>query len=423
MVGRNETLIKALALLGLAIIALWFLFGDSSGSDPDFTLFSDASNLASGWAPKSFLCSYKNENDLAGFIWSHRGHDGQDAGSVDASSQTMDRFLQAGISNFDVDVVLRDKSHGSAQHCQSAATKDCFLVSHPVAYKSFVDGKQENNLAKVQTLDEFLVQIEMYMVGRGHLEGRHRAIISLEPKFLDPGLVRSMVAISQSTEYRRRHTAVISSSPEIHEMVERYMAEFTTKSTDGGLNTEGGTISTLLAEIGIEGGIRADAPLPHTNVGISVRTVPTSGGGTLFKWDHRPSWWVKDLVITEDVEVGASSTSTSEISDITFGRKCDDCCTITPRYSTSHAQVVFIDHKLMKRRGVGVGTAGTRGEGIDDFHSVCKRQGSSVVSWVVDDEDDMWAQLEAGVDGIITNRPVSMLQSLNARYQKDCQTL
>ena len=418
MVGRNETLIKALAVLGLAVISLWFLFGVSSSSDPDFTFFPDSSNLASGWAPKSFLCSYKNENDLAGFIWSHRGHDGQDAGSVDASSQTMARFLRAGIYHFDVDVVLRDKSHGSAQHCESAATKDCFLVSHPAAYKSFVEGKQENNLAKVQTLDEFLVQIETFMVGRGHLEGEHRGIISLEPKFLDPGSVRSMIAISQSTEYRRRHTAVISSSPEIHEMVERYMAEFTTQSTDGGVNTEG-TISTLLAEIGIEGGIRADAPLPNTNVGISVRTVPTSGGGALFKWDHRPSWWVKDLVITEDVKVGASRTSTSEISDITFGRKCEDCCTIVPRYSNSHAQILFIDHKLMQRGG----EAGTGGEGIDDFHSVCKRQGSSVVSWVVDDEDDMWAQLEAGVDGIITNHPVSMLQSLIARYRKDCQTL
>ena len=119
--------------------------------------------------------------------------------------------------------------------------------------------------------------------------------------------------------------------------------------------------------------------------------------------------------------IGTGRTSTSTISDIPFGSGCDDCCSIVPEYTKENSQIVFIDNKLLKKTIQGnreeIQLQNTQG---GSFHSVCERRGTHVVSWVVDDEDLMWSMLEAGVVGIITNRPLALLKLLKERYVKEC---
>ena len=119
--------------------------------------------------------------------------------------------------------------------------------------------------------------------------------------------------------------------------------------------------------------------------------------------------------------IGSARTSTSKISDISFGAGCDDCCTVVPQYTRENSQIVFIDNKLLKKT-VQVNLKDRQQQNAlgSSFHSVCERRGTHVVSWVVDEEMLMWDMLEAGVVGVITNRPLALLEALKKRYVETC---
>jgi hypothetical protein len=43
-----------------------------------------------------------------------------------------------------------------------------------------------------------------------------------------------------------------------------------------------------------------------------------------------------------------------------------------------------------------------------------------IVSWLIDDEDTLWKQFDYGVDSIISNKPVQLLNILINNYKKSC---
>ena len=398
-----------------------------------------------GWMPPSALCSYASEDELGRFIWSHRGHDSEDESSIDSSKATLGKLLDSGLTNFDVDVVVYHGNEASSKYKKGG---QYFLVSHPTSFQKFSEESSMKNIDTLQTLDEFLLQIEehenvqrVYKAGQCGSHTAHAMIVSLEPKFYEPELLQKMVKIAQATVFRKQHTAIIAVSHDVLASIEVALG-----SSSSGLGEEPDLPNSQLQDILIQSGFSSGKDwgkiAAETMVGISVRTVPKPGVASHFRWDPRPRWFLDattppvhvkqdEGVLVEnlrtrgefDSKIGSGRSSFSSISDISFGGECVDCCSVVPHYSRNHAQIVFIDHQLLKKNEETTKEdENQQNIGGGFFHSVCERRGSHVIAWVVDDEELMWQQLGAGVGGIITNHPVSLLKSLRARYVKECQT-
>ena len=43
-----------------------------------------------------------------------------------------------------------------------------------------------------------------------------------------------------------------------------------------------------------------------------------------------------------------------------------------------------------------------------------------IISWLIDDEESLWQQLDFGVDSIISNKPIELLNILIRNYEKNC---
>ena len=145
----------------LIIVLFCWLSGLFAASDPKYTRLSG--DPATGWSPKSNLCLYESEDALRGFIWSHRGFHSESPGSVDASAGSMKALLDKGVRNFDIDVVMRTYPSGKDK-CRGDTFKECFVVSHPARYQTYIDANDESSLNKVQISDDnvfiVLVQVE-----------------------------------------------------------------------------------------------------------------------------------------------------------------------------------------------------------------------------------------------------------------------
>lgn len=430
----------------------------SRAKDPIYMPDFEKTTPATGWSPPSRLCSYRSEDELARFIWAHRGHDEVDEHAIDSSKATLGKLLDAGLTNFDVDVVIY---HGDDRSTKYKKGGEYFLVQHPVPFKKYSEEPSKLNIDSLQTLDEFLRQVEEHpniqrvYRSQEHLAS-HAMVVSLEPKFYDPQLIKKMVLITQSTEFRRKHSAIIAISHDLLGAIEEGYAAYPRLSahrarTSSGMSTgnDHGAMDNILREVGTPS---EEETLPALSlVGISIRTEPKPEAPeqAMLQWDPRPGWFLdaskppvhehgklkgrkeekggtlglKAVDIGNDGLVGSGRSSTSRISGIPFGGGCDDCCTVVPQYTTDNSQIVFIDNKLLKKT-VQVTRQeqqqqNSRGEG---FHSVCERRGTHVVSWVVDDEALMWDMLEAGVVGVITNRPLALLRALKERYVEVCKS-
>lgn len=387
--------------------------------DPEFATFP--SDPASGWAPRSHLCSYRSEAALKSFVWSHRGFDSQNSAGVDASHENMHRLLDMGITNFDVDVVKREPVAGKGDDGCDTSMKDCFLVSHPSRYQSYVEAKAETILGKVPTLDSLLHQVESFYSSEKY-SNLVKPIISIEPKFYKKEDLRKLVAITQANNFRKTHTALVSISQEIQVTLEELLKENSKPEPIFDLikGTHPAT-HDLFEEYGYDSPTILEEP-KRSMIGISVRTLPSSKG-TDFLWDHKPQWWLPSREeLPAGIQIAASRSSRSQISNIPFGSPNGDCCTIIPHYTTLNTQIVFVDHKILRKHlteGKDIGGVGGEEEGT--FSSVCQRHDTHFVTWVVDEEEEMWRQLEAGVDGIITNEPARMIKALVDRYRSTCK--
>lgn len=403
-------------LLCLVLAMLIWLLGVNKVTDPEYVQFKVAPT--SGWAPSSNLCSFESPYALRGFIWSHRGFDSENPRSVDASKENIQLMLEKGIRNFDIDVIVRNDPSAKAK-CGDRDLKECFVVSHPLRYKSYLDANDDVSLKSVQTLDALLNQVEEYFTSSAFPADVTPPIISIEPKFYGTEELRKLVAVTQSSEFRVRHTALISVSQEVQGILESFMDYF---REPGHHHSSGKNdpVDSLFNKYKFKSDGRAASNPRESLVGISVRTVPSSQG-TDFMWNHDPQWWLQATATGEaglpaDVKVGASRSSKSEISGISYGGSDIECCTMTPYYSTKNRQVVFLDHKILAKQLA----TGEQGGGDGKFNSVCRRKGTYFITWVVDEVEDMFTQLEAGVDGIITNHPAKMMKALLDRHGKKC---
>ena len=160
--------------------------------DPIFLPDFERITPVTGWDPPSRLCSYRSQDELARFIWAHRGHDEFDENAIDSSKITLGKLLDAGLTNFDVDVVIYHGDDGSSKYKKGG---EYFLVQHPVPFKKYSEESSKENIDSLQTLDEFLKQVEEHAniqrvyQSQEHLAA-HSMIISLEPKFYEPELVK-----------------------------------------------------------------------------------------------------------------------------------------------------------------------------------------------------------------------------------------
>ena len=446
--GGEATLSKSSYLaLTVCVVVVFTLYSmlTSTAKDAVYMTEHEKTTPATGWGPKSRLCSYSSEDDLTRFIFGHRAHDEQDENAVDASKITLGKLLDAGLTNFDVDVVIYHGDEGSSKYKQG---EEYFLVQHPMPFKKYKEESSKKNIDSLQTLDEFLKQVEEHANTQRVYKAQeplatHSMIVSLEPKFYEAALIKKMVQITQTTDFRRKHTAIIAISHDLLDAIEEGYSAYPrlNAAMSGGSGSE--AMEGVLREVGIPS---TETTLPALSmVGVSIRTEPKPEcpEQKMLQWDPRPRWFLDTskqqvheegkkrkksggpedhVVVNMDVDlIGTGRTSTSTISDIPFGSGCDDCCSIVPEYTKENSQIVFIDNKLLKKTIQGnreeIQLQNTQG---GSFHSVCERRGTHVVSWVVDDEDLMWSMLEAGGVGIITNRPLALLKLLKERYVKEC---
>ena len=408
----------------LIIVLFCWLSGLFAASDPKYSRLSG--DPATGWSPKSNLCLYESEDALRGFIWSHRGFHSESPGSVDASAESMKALLDKGVRNFDIDVVMRTYPSGKDK-CRGDTFKECFVVSHPARYQAYIDANDESSLNKIQTLDSLLNQVEEHFTSVATASNlavsrNPPPIISIEPKFYGKEELRQLVTLTQLSEFRKKHTALISISQEVQVLIEDFMGHFKDPPPSKNTNEDDktGALHSLFAKYELESDSHLALESRKSLIGISVRTVPSSQG-TDFTWNHDPRWWLPgdEGRLPANVRVGASRSSKSTISGIPFGETDKECCTTTPYYSTKNQQVVFVDHKLLSKR-LPSGQVGEGESGDGMFYSVCRRKNTHFVTWVVDEEEDMWRQLQAGVDGIITNYPTRMMTALLDKYQRSC---
>ena len=57
------------------------------------------------------------------------------------------------------------------------------------------------------------------------------------------------------------------------------------------------------------------------------------------------------------------------------------------------------------------------------FSSVCSRWGSQVIAWIVDTPESALMALEMNVNGIISNRPLQLLDALKNTYRTKCKNI
>ena len=158
---------------------IWF--GASNHPQVLFSFTASDPAPQSGWGPdlsaQAVLCSYKSDDDLSSFVWSHRaGVHGEDRGTTanksppDASPAALTELLDAGITHFDVDVCYFSNRSNSDITVQStnadleiAHDDGDFYIVHPL--KAPLDPRRkesvgsEPNAVHVQTLRSFLDQI------------------------------------------------------------------------------------------------------------------------------------------------------------------------------------------------------------------------------------------------------------------------
>ena len=130
------------------------------------------------------ICSVEYDLLAASFIWSHRGHysladsggsDRQEGGGSnmcdDATNSSMESLLQAGISNFDVDITIAQNIE------QGNGVVPEFIVAHPTAWKNCTAVRN-----RFQSLQQFIQGIKSHFA-TSLTHKRLFPTVSIEPKF------------------------------------------------------------------------------------------------------------------------------------------------------------------------------------------------------------------------------------------------
>lgn len=166
---------------------------------------------------QTFVCSFKPA-ELSSFIWSHRAHYPDNPLYNDGSMQSLQALLNAGITNFDIDISTKD---------------GIFYVAHP-SLLSNISSDLKKWEKDILTLPSFLEKIGKHHRIKSIISNLNaltlrplQPFITCEPKFTDPKLWEELIMILQSSQYLpASHLAIIVSSPDQKTLVESIMDSY-----------------------------------------------------------------------------------------------------------------------------------------------------------------------------------------------------
>jgi hypothetical protein len=348
------------------------------------------------------LCSY-NHHDLPSIIWSHRAH--HSSHQIDGSKLALGALLQAGIRNFDVDVSCKAESIGSP--CE-------YIIAHP-SVLSINEGNIDHNM-QLQTVEAFLGQVFTHCQGKNELSKLPPTtarlllpLITLEMKFSEPERQIAFVQHVQKLPLAD-HVAIIGTNPRMFVSLVPHLthsglaAAYRSKP----LSTQDFTwpnSSAMEWKVAVDGHISAFfslVPPPLIIIGRSKINVTDATG------------------LPENTEQIATLVAGSQTIEVDNQRQS----------GKPFLQVYMPDVKLLKNRLHWRMTQDESSQRMEqklptpmlpqENVELKARRDSLVVTWVVDSEAEMWTSLANKVDGVISNRPVPLLEALLHAHKLYC---
>lgn len=343
----------------------------------------------------SRLCSY-DQQDLSSVVWSHRAHV---ENTVDGSSAAVALLLQAGIRNFDVDVSCK----------LNTETKQCeFLIAHPVALAEAAKSSEDHSF---QTVTAFLEQIFTYCTQANEMHNtlstrQLHPLVTLEMKFDEVAQHIALVEIVQKSPLADR-VAMIGADPQRN--------------------------AYMLPRIKLGGIAAAYRSLPLTDHDYQWPTQAITVAGSVSRKNAAEEEHlmlpVPPVLIVQH-EQQASQKSTKGATTQNIADKQSSVATVEDGTQSIHLiqaanvplpflQVYMPDIKLVT---YPVSWQQHTEKGAGRSISSRDRNGRMlVVAWVVDTPQLMWEAFEKGLDGVISNHPVELLEELSAAHRYHCE--
>jgi len=276
-------------------------------------------------------------------------------------------------------------------------------------------------------------------------------------------LLGKMIEQLQLTStFTRTHTAVIAADlEELHQQESLMQATAAIHVRSSGAGT--GASEEMGYDVGVEtsmnellrtlGSTIGSGELQNMHVAVSMKKKDKSSNsksssssgtrsvgaeamqGDAFEWEGSPNWHLFPEHIDGSAEAPDTSThigrvhsTHSDISNITYGTPhgsligCGGCCTPMPHYTSQYKQIVMPDFSLLTLTHAPLAeqTEHQIAEG-SAFSSICSRRGSQVIVWIVDTPESALEALEMNANGIISNKPLQLLESLKRMYRTKCQ--
>jgi len=319
------------------------------------------------------LCSYANEDHLSSFVWSHRAHydDYKNIGGnnkkgggdgIDGSAQSLEALLDELIIKFDIDI--------SVYHFKDKSAT--FLVVHPTAlleYKnSFVNKAEEDIEEKIRK--------------------RFISITSFLNIIANHSNIKSLLQTNTNSHSNINYQPMVTIEPKfeslklVEALLQDVKSSFFPSSQTAIIVTDPKQFSE------VEKLHQSNAGAVSTNVAViavGFRSLPKK----------------KDDFVWE-MAVGAALPSFTSSSSNNFNNKSNDSNNLLFR------QVLMVDVKLL----------------LQSASVISPHDGDNtiVLSWLIDDKLALFTALENHkVDGVVSNRPVEMLQILQEKYRNVCK--
>lgn len=369
----------------IALVVVWkiahFVFSTTSTSSSGFDLHPPMQSSL------QLICTFSKKEVLSSFIYSHRASAKTvlpDSINIDGSPTALSYLLDAGITNFDIDV---------------SYFNDSFYVAHP-SIMQIGKRRDEWYSKELSTVSQFLQTLT------GHprikaltsiLDDTEKSnyllpFVTLEPKFSDADILAKFVNVLRQSSLALGHIAVIVSTESQLALVNSLLLQtalpvYSIKINNNNNNNhnvnhynhnmmhlrDGKSIS--------KGGSSSPASFerPEISVALAYRSVVTSPD--MLDWNR------DDVITLNDADKRESATF-SVTSSSSFA---------SPVHLSN--RILMPDVKLLDQGYTNQGGGYPR-----------------VVSWLVDDRDSLIAALHQNVQGVVTNRPVQLLNDLQELY-------
>ena len=337
-----------------------------------YVLFSTPHQKRNEMSSIQRLCAkYTHEDELTSFIWSHRAAlvGSSVKSNVDGSSEVTRHLLKEGISNYDVDISMI-KGDG--------ADTWSYMVAHPSRLATAVKEHQQGSF---QTVGSFLQQIaakHARLLGDADAPARAHPLVSIEPKFSDPTRIRELVQeVVNLAGAMASRTALVASDNQVLQ-----------------------AIHTAMRSVSVPSG----QLLPCVALAYRSRIA-----GLQFRWSDRQQHVERyyQQLDSDDAAVRARRPRRLILfPDIVLVSASSTDSTSNGSSSTSASST-------------SSSSTGSNSNSFSSNHDVL------TVTWIVDTQEALLDTLSssANVNGVVTNRPVEMLQILKEHYRKHCSRI